>query len=108
MVQSDIVLAGALRRHVVLELQQREVHHAVGQEHAFRELAVGLAELFQAERLLVELRRSPRVGHADRDVPDLAFALGGQGWFLLVVIFPAQDPLLPRLRQVDSLWPLRR
>jgi hypothetical protein len=62
MVQSDIVLAGALRRHVVLELQQREVHHAVGQEHAFRELAVGLAELFQAERLLVELRRSPGIG----------------------------------------------
>src|SRR5262249_23997347 len=79
MMQTDIVLSRTLRRLIVLELQQCQVHHAIGQEYAFRELAIGLPEFLQSERLLVKLRRRPRIGNADRKVANLAFALGSHG-----------------------------
>jgi hypothetical protein len=47
---------------------QRHIHHPVG-----------LAEFLQSERRFVEFRGSPRIGDADRDVPDFAFAPGGHG-----------------------------
>ena len=54
MVDADKVLAGALCGLVALELEDGEVDHAVGQEHALSQRAVELDDLLEAHRLLVE------------------------------------------------------
>src|SRR6185437_14354914 len=62
MVDADEIRAGALRGLVALEMEDGEVDHAVGQEHALGKRAVELDDLFQAQGLLVELGGLPRVG----------------------------------------------
>ena len=61
MVDANEILAGALRRLVALEMQDRQVDHAVSQEHALGQRAVEFGDFLQAHRLLVEFRRLPRI-----------------------------------------------
>src|SRR5262249_46522795 len=79
MVDADEVLAGALGGLVALELQDGEVDHAVGQEHALGQGAVELDDLLEAHGVLVELRGLPRILDAQRNVTDAAFGLRGHG-----------------------------
>ena len=84
-VDADIVLAGALRGLVALEVQDGEVDHAVGQEHALGQRAVELGDFLQADGLLVEFGGLPRILDAQRDVTDPAFGLRGHGLVSLAV-----------------------
>ena len=76
---ADEVLAGALRGLVALEVQDGEVDHAVGQEHALGQRAVELGDFLQAHGLLVEFGGLPGILDAQRDVTDPAFGLRGHG-----------------------------
>ncbi len=64
----DAAIVDALAELVGLELEDRHVKRAVGQEHAVGEHAVGAADLDEIEGLLVELGHRLRVLGGDRDM----------------------------------------
>jgi hypothetical protein len=71
MMRTDVGEA-ALAGHFLFPIvEQRDVHHAVGEIHPLRAVPVGLADALQPEHLLVELRRLLRIRNRDCDVPQL-------------------------------------
>src|SRR5688572_6857794 len=75
MVDADEVHAGALRGLVALEVEDGEVDHAVGQEHALGQRAVELHDFLQPDRLLVEFGGLPRILYAESDVTNATSGL---------------------------------
>src|SRR5262249_55558970 len=88
-VDADIVRARALRGLVALEVQDGEVDHAVGQEHALSQRGVEFRDFLQAHGLLVELCSFPRILDAEGDVTDAASGLSGHRFCSLS---PGSDP----------------
>ena len=59
MVEADEIDAGALGRLVRLEVQDRQVDHAVGQEHALGQRPVQFRHFLKANASACRTRRSP-------------------------------------------------